>query len=72
MAFSLLSHAGVSRSASVVIAYVMKKLDLGYKDAYKFVKERRKVIHPNPGFVGQLIKWDEARRKKDEPIIEND
>lgn len=46
--------AGVSRSASFVIAYLMKKRDMLYPDALRYVKERRKVISPNSGFKKQL------------------
>lgn len=39
--------AGVLRSASFVIAYIMKKKSLNFKKAYKYVKEKRSVIFPN-------------------------
>ena len=51
------SNAGVSRSASVVIGYLMKHLSLGFNDAYNFTKERRSKIKPNPGFIEQLKKY---------------
>ena len=47
-------HAGVSRSSSVVISYLMKKLNMGYKQAFDFVKARRPSIYPNEAFVLQL------------------
>lgn len=43
--------AGISRSASFVIAYVMKKNKMGLKQAHEFVKSRRSVIFPNSGFL---------------------
>lgn len=46
--------AGVSRSASIVIAYLMKKNKWTFKIAYEFVKKKRNVIFPNSGFVKQL------------------
>jgi protein-tyrosine phosphatase len=46
--------AGVSRSASFVIAYLIKKKEMLYPDALKYVKERRRVICPNGGFKKQL------------------
>ena len=36
--------AGVSRSASIIIAYLMKKNQMKYNDAFKYVKAIRKVI----------------------------
>jgi protein-tyrosine phosphatase len=49
---------GISRSASLVIAYLMRRYKYGYEKAYNKVKDRRKIINPNPGFVMQLKKYD--------------
>ncbi|EFC36169.1 predicted protein [Naegleria gruberi] len=46
--------AGVSRSASMVIAYVMKKFKLSLDEATQMVKEKRSQICPNGAFVKQL------------------
>ena len=48
--------AGISRSASFVIYYFMKKNNLQFDDAYRYVKMRRPVVKPNYGFVAQLSK----------------
>lgn len=50
-------HMGISRSASIVIAYLMRKKNLSYYDAYDFVKSKRKIINPNYGFEKKLIKY---------------
>jgi protein-tyrosine phosphatase len=47
--------AGVSRSASVCILYMMYKNDLDFDTAYKMLRQSRKQVCPNPGFVRQLI-----------------
>ncbi|KAJ3656315.1 hypothetical protein Zmor_015400 [Zophobas morio] len=44
---------GVSRSASVVIAFMMKKYHLMYEEAYEKVNRKRRIC-PNPGFEAQL------------------
>lgn len=54
---------GVSRSASIVIAYLMWKYNLTYRDAYKFVKSQRDIISPNPGFISQLKEYRKILRK---------
>ena len=46
--------AGVSRSASIVISFLMVTKNWKYVDAYNFVKGKRSVIYPNSGFVKQL------------------
>ena len=47
--------AGVSRSATIVIAYLMYKNKWGVEDAISFVKSKRNIIYPNYGFVCQLF-----------------
>lgn len=44
-------RVGMSRSATLVIAYLMHKEWLSYDEAYKKVKEKRRIIQPNIGFV---------------------
>jgi protein-tyrosine phosphatase len=46
--------AGMSRSATLVIAYLMIENRWTYEEAYNFVKKRRPIIDPNIGFVKQL------------------
>ncbi|CAG5130070.1 unnamed protein product, partial [Candidula unifasciata] len=45
---------GVSRSASTVMAFLMKERRWTVEEAFKFVKERRSCVHPNAGFMEQL------------------
>ncbi|KAJ8680090.1 hypothetical protein QAD02_015877, partial [Eretmocerus hayati] len=45
---------GVSRSASVVIAYAMKAYNWDFSQALKHVKEKRNCIKPNNSFLLQL------------------
>lgn len=47
-------NAGVSRSPTIVIAYLMIIMRLSYNDAYDKVQEARHCIRPNDGFVKQL------------------
>ena len=42
--------AGVSRSSSVVIAYMMAEHNLAFYEAMSFVRKRRHIIFPNIGF----------------------
>uniref|UniRef100_T1IXF3 protein-serine/threonine phosphatase n=1 Tax=Strigamia maritima TaxID=126957 RepID=T1IXF3_STRMM len=45
---------GVSRSASVVIAYAMKAYDWSMSRALEYIKTKRTCIKPNTGFMKQL------------------
>lgn len=50
--------AGVSRSASFTIAYLMKYKKMDFKESYEFVKQKRKIIRPNSGFIDQLKEYE--------------
>ncbi|ORZ35114.1 protein-tyrosine phosphatase-like protein, partial [Catenaria anguillulae PL171] len=47
---------GVSRSAAVVLAYLMWKAKWGFRTAYEHVKARRN-ISPNMHLVCQLVEF---------------
>ncbi|KAF9203281.1 hypothetical protein BGZ49_006594 [Haplosporangium sp. Z 27] len=51
---------GVSRSASLVIAYVMRSLGMGLTEAYDFVKQRSGVISPNMSLMYQLSEYEKS------------
>ena len=53
---------GMSRSASVCIAYLVKEHKLSLADAYLYVKKCRPIIHPNIGFWKQLIEYEHRVR----------
>jgi len=46
--------AGVSRSATAIISYLMKKFSLRLDEAYQKTKDKRFCINPNKGFMDQL------------------
>ncbi|XP_035672731.1 dual specificity protein phosphatase 1-like [Branchiostoma floridae] len=51
-------HAGVSRSATICLAYLMHTNRVRLDEAFDFVKQRRSVISPNFNFMGQLLQWE--------------
>lgn len=52
--------AGVSRSGSIIIAYLMKKYKLSFDQALELAKSKSPRIHPNDSFVSQLKSWNPA------------
>ena len=47
-------RAGVSRSSTIVIGYIMLINKMSYESAREFVGQKRNVIEPNENFVKQL------------------
>ncbi|XP_061179694.1 uncharacterized protein LOC133206232 isoform X2 [Saccostrea echinata] len=57
---------GISRSASTVMAYLMKEHRMSRQEAYDYVKEKRSCIMPNSAFWKQLETYEgilQAKRK---------
>uniref|UniRef100_A0A8C2URQ2 Dual specificity protein phosphatase n=1 Tax=Chinchilla lanigera TaxID=34839 RepID=A0A8C2URQ2_CHILA len=51
-------EAGVSRSPTICMAYLMKTKQFRLKEAFDYIKQRRSVISPNFGFMGQLLQYE--------------
>ncbi len=48
---------GISRSSSIVIAYLMQSEGLTYEEAYLRVKEKRQIMEHKYGFKTQLMQY---------------
>ncbi|KRX01443.1 hypothetical protein PPERSA_01346 [Pseudocohnilembus persalinus] len=62
-------QAGCSRSASIVIVYLMHAKNWNLEQALIFVKRKRPIVHPNPQFMKYLYEYDQklkAERKNKE------
>ncbi|KAI9091117.1 hypothetical protein DFS34DRAFT_653703 [Phlyctochytrium arcticum] len=51
--------AGVSRSATLVLAYLMSHQNYSYQAALDYTQSRRSCVSPNPGFQRQLHIFEE-------------
>lgn len=51
-------QAGISRSATICLAYLMQAQRVRLDEAFDFVKRRRQVISPNLAFMGQLLQFE--------------
>jgi protein-tyrosine phosphatase len=52
-------HQGVSRSVTLVVAYIMCTQQRSYEQAFHSVREARGVGQPNVGFTCQLIEFEQ-------------
>lgn len=61
---------GVSRSATLIVAYLMLHKEFNLIEAVLHVKKSRDCIQPNPGFMRQLIDLElQLRPKTDEEAL---
>ncbi|KAI1900900.1 hypothetical protein AGOR_G00054600 [Albula goreensis] len=51
-------QAGISRSATICLAYLIHSRRVRLDEAFDFVKQRRRVISPNLAFMGQLLQFE--------------
>jgi len=58
---------GMSRSASLVIAYIMQTYGMDFRSALHYVQQRRFCVQPNDGFEQQLKEFEPIYRA----LIEN-
>lgn len=56
-------HAGMSRSVTFVLAYLMEYHDYTLEEAYDHVREHRPCICPNPGFHRLLVERASFKRQ---------
>jgi protein-tyrosine phosphatase len=58
----------MSRSASIIISYLMKSKNWKYDEAYSYVKQKRSLINPNSGFVTKLKLYEITLASKNDVI----
>ena len=51
-------YGGVSRSATIVVAYLMSTHRMSVDEALKLVRSKRQQVNPNSGFMAQLRRWE--------------
>jgi len=56
------SHAGISRSSSCVIAFMMKEKGYSFHSAMYQVRLKRPIVCPNVGFQKQLMDYESTLR----------
>ncbi|CAG9333090.1 MKP2_3 [Blepharisma stoltei] len=64
--------AGVSRSSTIIIAYLMRYHNMNLKEAILYAKSKRPWINPNFGFMGQLRRYENfLNNQRKKGAIEN-
>lgn len=56
---------GKSRSATVVIAYLMQEHNISPSEALSHVRQARSICEPNPGFMKQLDLYADMHTPED-------
>ncbi|CAF1109701.1 unnamed protein product [Adineta steineri] len=56
--------AGISRSTTIVLAYLIRYMNLSLREAYLLCKKHRPICFPNLGFWNQLIAYESQLRRE--------
>ncbi|XP_030478635.1 dual specificity protein phosphatase 1 isoform X3 [Cannabis sativa] len=69
---SVLVHCvvGKSRSATIVVAYLMRQHGMSLSEALKLVRSKRPIVAPNSGFLSQLKEFEKSPICKDKAKAE--
>ena len=59
-------YAGISRSTTCLIAYLIKYRGMNLVNAISMVRKKRPIINPNPGFIGQLKAFEKKIRRREQ------
>nr|XP_020442207.1 dual specificity protein phosphatase 5 [Monopterus albus] len=51
-------EAGISRSPTICMAYIMRTQQVQLDAAFEIIKQRRSIISPNFSFMGQLLQFE--------------
>ncbi|KAH9928763.1 protein-tyrosine phosphatase-like protein [Amylocystis lapponica] len=60
---------GMSRSASIAIAYLIAVERMSLESALRLVRSKRQVVRPNAGFLRQLQVYEKVTRLREEQVI---
>ncbi|ORY76310.1 protein-tyrosine phosphatase-like protein [Protomyces lactucae-debilis] len=52
-------QAGISRSSTILCAYIMASQNIPRDEAFEMIKRVRSHVKPNPGFWEQLLVWEQ-------------
>jgi len=62
--------AGISRSPTLVLAYMIKKEHITVNEALTKMRKYRSIVDPNLGFIFQLRNWEKSCLSKTESVVD--
>lgn len=65
-------YAGVSRSTSCVLSYLIRHERMKLFTALKMCKSKRPIVRPNPSFMNQLKEWEIAHADDGQNFSQSD
>lgn len=65
-------HKGVSRSATIVIGYLMMNNKMTLSESFNHVKSCRQIVNPNMAFWEQLQDYDLIQQEKNNAEIQSE
>ena len=57
-------HAGVSRSATLVAAFLIEEYNMTLRCALRVMRDARPSVRPNPGFEQKLVRFEMRRARR--------
>ncbi|CAF4848524.1 unnamed protein product [Rotaria sp. Silwood1] len=64
-------QAGISRSSSIILAYLISIDKLTLEKAYEYLLERRPIAAPNYGFIIELIRYENEIKQQQQQQQQN-
>lgn len=61
-------YGGISRSPTITIAYLIKKMKMTFEDAFNMVKAIKSDINPNEGFIEKLQTFEKIANREVENV----
>jgi len=63
-------HAGISRSAAIIIGFLMMWKKMTLSEAFRLTRSMRPIVNPNPSYLTQLEAYDlELSKSREESLI---
>lgn len=62
-------HMGISRSAAIILGYLMKTKQWTLEKSLWVLKVKRPIVNPNPGFMDNLFAYERKLFGKNSLVV---